>query len=78
LACGTPVVAFQIGGMPDLIHHLHNGYLAKFHDLTDLQNGIVHCLTNDLSSNTREGILTLVDSKKVAAKYIAVFENLCK
>jgi hypothetical protein len=43
-----------------------------------LQNGIVHCLTNDLSSNTREGILTLVDSKKVAAKYIAVFENLCK
>ena len=78
LACGTPVVAFQIGGMPDLIQHLHNGYLAKFQDLTDLQNGIVHCLTNDLSSNTREGILNLVDSKKVAAKYIAVFENLCK
>ena len=78
LACGTPVVAFQIGGMPDLIQHLHNGYLAKFQDLIDLQNGIVHCLTNDLSSNTREGILSLVDSKKVAAKYIAVFENLCK
>ena len=78
LACGTPVVAFQIGGMPDLIQHLHNGYLAKFQDLADLQNGIVHCLTNDLSNNTREGILTLVDSKKVAAQYIAVFENLCK
>ena len=78
LACGTPVVAFQIGGMPDLIQHLHNGYLAKFQDLKDLQNGIVHCLTNNLSHNTREGILTLVDSKKVAAKYIAVFENLCK
>jgi glycosyltransferase involved in cell wall biosynthesis len=26
LACGTPTVAFDLGGMPDLIDHRQNGY----------------------------------------------------
>ncbi|MEQ8961246.1 MAG: glycosyltransferase, partial [Coleofasciculus sp. C2-GNP5-27] len=29
IACGTPSVAFNIGGMPDLIEHQNNGYLAQ-------------------------------------------------
>jgi glycosyltransferase involved in cell wall biosynthesis len=40
LACGTPVVAFDIGGMPDMIEHQKNGYLAKPYDVTDLAHGI--------------------------------------
>ncbi len=40
LACGTPVVAFHIGGMPDMIDHEHNGYLAHPFDVEDLAHGI--------------------------------------
>ena len=29
LSCGTPVVAFNIGGNGDMIDHFQNGYLAQ-------------------------------------------------
>ena len=29
LSCGLPVIAFNIGGMPDMIRHLSNGYLVS-------------------------------------------------
>lgn len=40
LSCGTPVVAFDIGGMPDAIDHQRNGYLARPFDTGDLAHGI--------------------------------------
>jgi glycosyltransferase involved in cell wall biosynthesis len=44
LACGTPVVAFDIGGMPDMILHEKNGYLAKAFDVQSLARGIAWVL----------------------------------
>ena len=44
LACGTPVVAFDIGGMPDMILHERNGYLAKAFDVENLAKGIAWVL----------------------------------
>jgi glycosyltransferase involved in cell wall biosynthesis len=46
IACGTPCVAFDIGGMPDMIEHQHNGYLAQPFDSEDLAKGIVWVLEN--------------------------------
>jgi glycosyltransferase involved in cell wall biosynthesis len=46
LACGTPCVAFHIGGMPDMIEHQLNGYLAQPFDSEDLARGIVWVLEN--------------------------------
>jgi glycosyltransferase involved in cell wall biosynthesis len=40
LACGIPVVAFNIGGIPDLVEHMRNGYLANPFDAMDLADGI--------------------------------------
>jgi glycosyltransferase involved in cell wall biosynthesis len=40
LACGTPVVAFAIGGNVDMIDHGVNGYLARPFDVEDLASGI--------------------------------------
>lgn len=39
-ACATPVVAFNIGGLPDTVDHLRTGYLAKPFDSIDLANGM--------------------------------------
>ena len=44
IACGTPSVAFKIGGMPEIIEHQQNGYLAQPYDIEDLARGIVWLL----------------------------------
>lgn len=49
LSCGTPVVAFNIGGMSDMIRHLENGYLAKPFDAKDLAIGISKILSMQIS-----------------------------
>jgi glycosyltransferase involved in cell wall biosynthesis len=40
MACGTPVVAFDVGGVSDAVRHLETGYLAVLGDSTDLAKGI--------------------------------------
>ncbi len=46
ITCGTPVVAFNIGGMPDMITHLENGFLAEAKNVHQLMLGISKCLTD--------------------------------
>ncbi len=40
LACGTPVVGFEVGGIPDMVNHKANGYLAPLWDEAGLAEGI--------------------------------------
>jgi glycosyltransferase involved in cell wall biosynthesis len=40
MACGTPCIGFKLGGIPDMIDHQINGYLANPLDVNDLANGI--------------------------------------
>lgn len=40
LACGTPVVAFRVGGLPEVVVHGTSGYLATPADACDLAAGI--------------------------------------
>jgi glycosyltransferase involved in cell wall biosynthesis len=47
IACGTPCVAFNIGGLPDLIDHRLNGYLAQPYSTTDLAKGIIWVIENE-------------------------------
>ena len=48
LSCGTPVVGFNVGGIPDMIRHKENGYLAKYKDAGDVSEGIKFCLKNKI------------------------------
>lgn len=50
LACGTPCVGFDTGGLADLIQHKSNGYLAKLQDIDDLAKGIRWVLAQSLDS----------------------------
>jgi glycosyltransferase involved in cell wall biosynthesis len=44
LACGTPVAAFRVGGLPEIVAHKASGYLAKPFDVGDLAAGILWLL----------------------------------
>ncbi len=46
MACGAPVVGFDIGGMPDMIEHEKTGYLAKPGDIQGLIDGIDWALSS--------------------------------
>jgi glycosyltransferase involved in cell wall biosynthesis len=36
MACGIPVIGFQIGGLPEVVHHRETGLLARWKDTSDL------------------------------------------
>ena len=80
LSCGTPVVAFDIGGNRDLIDHKENGYLARELDSTDLSAGILWCLENNrdghLSKNARRKVLENYTSEKVGEQYVSLYQSL--
>lgn len=78
MAVGTPVVAFRVGGIPDLIDHKINGYLAKPYDTTDLANGITYLL-----SSQKRLIKLSVEARNKARKFdirksVAAYEKLYK
>lgn len=40
LSCGVPCVGFNVGGIPEMIDHRKNGYLAEARNAEDLAEGI--------------------------------------
>ena len=82
LSCGTPCVAFKIGGIPDLIEHKGNGYLAAPLDPKDLAQGIYWVLEDEkrherLSSRAREKVIEEFDIKLISRKYMEMYYE-CK
>lgn len=77
MACGTPVTAFDTGGIPDMIDHRQNGYLAAFRSADDLATGIAYILDNpELGVPAREKILREFNNQKVAGQYIEVYQSM--
>lgn len=83
LFCGTPVVAFNIGGMPDMIEHKCNGYLAEPFDVADLAEGIKWVIDEPnrydlLSRHARNNSVERYSLKKVASQYLELYRDLAK
>lgn len=81
LACGTPVVAFNIGGMPDMISHQTNGYLARPFESNDLADGIMWVLADkkrqgELSHNARKTVLESYTLKSIASRYLELYQSI--
>ena len=78
LACGTPCVGFDVGGIPEMIDHKKNGYVARYKDSADFAEGIKWVLTSDhdtLSAKAREKVMNNYTEDIVAKKYIEVYED---
>lgn len=78
LACGTPVVAFNIGGNGDMILHKQNGYLAN--NPEEIAQGITWILNHpnykQLSINARRFVEENFEANLVTQKYIKLYKEL--
>jgi glycosyltransferase involved in cell wall biosynthesis len=79
LSCGTPVIAFRVGGNGDMVQHRLNGYLAEPFDLADMAKGIEWALEDQarwqaLRWNARQKTERDFDSRPVAAQYLDLYQ----
>jgi glycosyltransferase involved in cell wall biosynthesis len=81
LACGTPCVGFNIGGIPDMIEHQQNGYLAQPFETDDLARGIAWVLEDEerhrrLSQRAREKVVQEFSIERQARAYLKLYEEV--
>ncbi len=80
MACGTPVVGFDVGGIPEMIDHKKCGYLANYKSAEDLAKGIFWTLFEAdyqaITNNSRQKVLDNYAENVVAEKYKRVYESI--
>lgn len=82
MSCGTPVVAFDTGGINEIIDHKQNGYVAKYKDKSDLVEGIKFIINenrdNKLSNDARNKTTSQFDQEIIFEKYTSIYKDLLK
>lgn len=79
MACGVPCVGFAVGGIPEMIDHMSNGYVAQERNVDDLAEGIRYVLEKaDYELLSREALKKVAlnySQANVAMRYIDVYEH---
>ncbi|MEQ1620723.1 MAG: glycosyltransferase family 4 protein [Methylococcales bacterium] len=80
LACGTPVLAFDVCGLPDIVQHQQTGYLAKAFDTEQLASGIQWILEDTkrhstLSTNARADAVARFSYPAIAQEYLKIYND---
>lgn len=81
LACGTPVIAFNTCGLPDIVRHQETGWLAEAFDTEDLARGIQWVLEDEerlarLGTNARRYAEQKFAAPVIADQYRMLYENV--
>lgn len=80
MACGIPCVAFDVGGVGDLISHCTNGYFAKGVNEHELAEGIIWMLADDerrnvLGCQARLTIESDFTIERTAERYLKLYHH---
>ena len=79
MACGVPCVGFNVGGIPQMIDHLHNGYVAEYQSVEDFANGIHWTLNEgeyqELSEAACRKAVSCYSENTIAKKYIEIYNK---
>lgn len=79
MACGVPCVGFNTGGIPEMIDHLKNGYVAEYKSSDDLAKGIHWVLSEadhqSLSNEAMKKVNQCYSQYAVAMKYIEAYNQ---
>ena len=77
MACGTPCVGFNIGGIPEMIDHKQNGYVAEYRNAEDFATGIQWCLDEEhyptLCTNARQKVVESYREENIAHRYTEIY-----
>ena len=81
LTCGTPVVGFAVGGIPDMVHPGVTGLLAPSQDMTALRAAIVDLLQDPaerakMSANCRRIAVKEYSLEMQAQRYVELYERM--
>ena len=80
MACGTPAIGFEVGGIPEMIEHQQNGFLAKYKSAESLAEGMKWVLfeanRDELSKNARQKVLNNYSERVVIEQYLEVYRNM--
>jgi glycosyltransferase involved in cell wall biosynthesis len=79
LACGVPCVGFRVGGIPEMIDHQRNGYVAAYRDAADLARGLRWTLyeadRQALAAAAVRKVAQHYSQSSVAVRYIEVYQH---
>lgn len=80
LACGTPAVGFQVGGIPEMILDGVNGYTAPLRDTDALADRIAatadqYTINSDFRMQCRRSALERYDQHVVTKRYVQLYEK---
>jgi glycosyltransferase involved in cell wall biosynthesis len=83
MACGTPVVAFQVGGIPDMVRHRLTGLLVAPQDVEGLRTAIIELLEDragraEMAANCRRIAVEEYALKLQARRYAELYQTLLK
>jgi len=83
MSCGTPSVAFDQGGVPDLIDHEQNGFLANPYEPDDLARGIAWVLEDtarreSLSKHARHKVEREFSVEMIADRHRELYRDILK
>lgn len=80
LACGVPCVGFAVGGIPEMIDHQKNGYVASLRNSDDLADGIGWVLSQAdaslLSQNALRKVSRHYSQSSVALRYVEIYHQV--
>lgn len=81
LACGTPVVGFDVGGIPDMVRPNITGYLAPVGDVRALRDMIARLLDDpekraEMSANCRHIAVEEYSLEIQARRYAELYESM--
>lgn len=81
MACGTPCVAFDAGGLPELVEHQRNGWLAHAHQPEHLARGIAWVLEDDerragLGARARQKTEEEFELTMIARRYADLYRGV--
>ena len=79
MACGVPCVGFNVGGIPEMIIHKQDGYVADYCDSIDFAQGISWCLNEtrlpSLCKAARDNALATYSEPAVAHQYKNIYQS---
>lgn len=80
MASGVPCIATRVGGIPQMINHKENGYLADPEEAEDIKRGMewlfAECDYNIVCQNARNFAAREYSEHSVAMRYIEIYNEM--